>query len=208
MSITASAASTAIELTFLEEVLGTSPNDKDIYSNFIASKAPDATSVEDEIEAVGAEAVTEKGSTGFPRNEDGEPIIWDYQLKGFFKDACGALRRVPGTLSSKVKAYKKIIDGVVFIHERQSVFRVPESGEIGICERPLRAETPQGARVALARSETVPAGTKLRFTLILLDKQYWPLVQEWLDYGKLRGIGQWRNSGKGRFEWSDGSEPE
>lgn len=26
-------------------------------------------------------------------------------------------------------------------------------------------------------------------------------VLEWLDYGKLRGLGQWRNSGKGRFEY-------
>lgn len=24
---------------------------------------------------------------------------------------------------------------------------------------------------------------------------------EWLDYGKLRGLGQWRNSGKGRFTY-------
>jgi hypothetical protein len=25
------------------------------------------------------------------------------------------------------------------------------------------------------------------------------LVEEWLEYGELRGLGQWRNSGKGRF---------
>ena len=24
-------------------------------------------------------------------------------------------------------------------------------------------------------------------------------IMEWLEYGKLRGLGQWRNSGKGRF---------
>lgn len=28
-------------------------------------------------------------------------------------------------------------------------------------------------------------------------------VREELDYGRLRGIGQWRNSGKGRFEWEE-----
>ncbi|MEE0146233.1 MAG: hypothetical protein UEP80_07665, partial [Senegalimassilia anaerobia] len=87
-------------------------------------------------------------------------------------------------------------------------FRLPEGGEVGICERPLRADTPHGARVALARSETVPAGTKIRFTLVVMNESDWPLVQEWLDYGQFRGIGQWRNSGKGRFEWTDGSEPE
>ena len=25
--------------------------------------------------------------------------------------------------------------------------------------------------------------------------------REWLDYGALRGIGQWRNSGKGRYTY-------
>ena len=178
------------------------------YSEFIASKAPDAASVADEVEAVGADEVTEKGTTVFPRNDDGEPVIWDYQLKGFMKDACGALRRVPGTLSSKCKAYKKVIDGTIFVKERSVAFQLPDGGEVGICERPLRADTPQGARVALARSETVPAGTKIRFTLVVMNKSDWPLVQEWLDYGQFRGIGQWRNSGKGRFEWTDGSEPE
>lgn len=103
-------ATVAIEITFTEEVLGSSPNTKEIYSEFIASKAPDAASVADEVEAVGADEVTEKGTTVFPRNDEGDPVIWDYQLKGFMKDACGALRRVPGTLSSKCKAYKKVIE--------------------------------------------------------------------------------------------------
>lgn len=137
-------ATVAIEITFTEEVLGSSPNTKEIYSEFIASKAPDAASVADEVEAVGADEVTEKGTTVFPRNDDGEPVIWDYQLKGFMKDACGALRRVPGTLSSKCKAYKKVIDGTIFVKERSVAFQLPEGGEVGICERPLRADTPAG----------------------------------------------------------------
>ena len=28
-------------------------------------------------------------------------------------------------------------------------------------------------------------------------------VREWLDYGKFSGIGQWRNSGHGRFTWEE-----
>ena len=30
----------------------------------------------------------------FPKDTDGCPIMWDYQVKGFFKDTCGALKRV------------------------------------------------------------------------------------------------------------------
>ena len=218
-------ATVAIEITFTEEVLGSSPNIVIVFAasmllfyflfnhtkfsfHMRAVGSNELVAKNAGIKAVGADEVTEKGTTVFPRNDDGEPVIWDYQLKGFMKDACGALRRVPGTLSSKCKAYKKVIDGTIFVKERSVAFQLPEGGEVGICERPLRADTPQGARVALARSETVPAGTKIRFTLVVMNKSDWPLVQEWLDYGQFRGIGQWRNSGKGRFEWTDGSEPE
>ena len=37
----------------------------------------------------------------------------------------------------------------------------------------------------------------------LWDVEY---VREWLDYGRLNGIGQWRNSGKGRFVWEELSD--
>ena len=39
------------------------------------------------------------------------------------------------------------------------------------------------------------------FDVILLDDSHEKVVREWLDYGILRGIGQWRNSGKGRFTY-------
>lgn len=41
------------------------------------------------------------------------------------------------------------------------------------------------------------------FTVLCLDESHEKVVREWLDYGALRGIGQWRNSGKGRFEWEE-----
>ena len=106
-----------VELTFTEEVLGTQPNNKEIYGDYIASKAPDATTIEDEIAAVGVTEVEEKGMTVFPRDEDGKPFIHDYQIRGFFKDACSALQRCKKSknLSSNLKAYKKVIDGDIFV---------------------------------------------------------------------------------------------
>ena len=50
-----------VRLTFLEEVLGTANAEKDIHEKFIASKAPDAPSREQEVEALGIEEVVEKG---------------------------------------------------------------------------------------------------------------------------------------------------
>lgn len=189
------------KLTFTEPILGGSPADPEIYSSYIGSNAPDAASLAEEIEALGTDAVEEKGMTVFGRSQDGGPILWNYQIEGFFKDACGMLKRVPKTESSKMKAYKKIIDGLIFVQPRQIPIRL--SGEIGNCQRPLRAQTMQGDRVALASSEEAPAGSSIEFSVQCLDEGYIDAVKEWLDYGELRGIGQWRNSGKGRFLWDE-----
>lgn len=91
-----------VELTFLEEVLGIASSNPDIYREFIASKAPDTPSTEDEVAALGADEVADKGMTVFPRNAEGEPFLWGYQVKGFFKDACSMLRRAKGTKSAKL----------------------------------------------------------------------------------------------------------
>ena len=189
-----------IRITFTEEVLGTSSANPDIHREFIASKAPDAATAEEEVAAIGVDAAVEKSTTIFPK-ENGKPFFWDYQLKGFFKDTCSALARVPDTKSSKLKAFKKVIDGTIFVFPRR-IF-VNMNGAMGHCERPLRAETAQGPRVALANSETIAAGSSFECEVRTLDPKAEGIVREWLDYGTLRGLGQWRSSGKGRFSWEE-----
>lgn len=190
-----------VRLTFLEEVLGTASADPNIHEEFIASKAPDAPSREEEVEALGVDEVVEKQKTIFARSPEGTPILWDYQIKGFFKDTCSALRKVTGSRSSKIKAYKKEIDGLIFPEPRQ--IKINFDGEIGNCQRPLRGQTAQGERIALANSETVPAGATIEFTIVCMLDSHEDVVREWLDYGRFRGLGQWRNSGKGRFTWEE-----
>lgn len=188
-----------VKVTFTEELLGTASSNKEIHEEFIASKAPDAPSMEEEVAAVGVEEVFDKSMTVFPRNAEGSPIAWDYQWKGFFKDACGMLRKVEGTACSKVKSYKKEIDGLIFVNPRQ--IPIEFDGEMGICQRPLRAQTAQGERVALASSESIPAGATMTFEIQTMVDNDVKFVKECLNYGKLRGFGQWRNSGKGRFDY-------
>ena len=191
------------KLTFTEEVLGTSPNDEDIYRNFIGSKAPDATTIEEEVEALGADAVADKGMTVFARDEDGNPCLYDYHVKGHFKDACSMLKKATGSLSKDIKAHKKMIDGLVFVNPRLIPLEIPEGKTMGVCQRPLRAQTAQGERVALAMSESVPAGTTCTIEITCLTDDDVKYVREWLDYGHFRGIGQWRNSGCGRYTWEE-----
>lgn len=190
-----------VKITLTDEALGMMPTNKEIHEAYIAGKAPDAPSVEEEVAAVGIDEVVEKTMTVFPKLEDGTPFFWDYQIRGFFKDAIGMLRRVNNMKCAKIKNYKKVIDGLVFVAERRIPIML--SGEMGNCQRPLRADTMQGPRVALAHSETVPEGSTCEFTIQLLDESLEPAIRECLDYGKLRGLAQWRNSGKGRFTWEE-----
>jgi len=197
-----------VKATFIEGILGTASNNKEIYSDFIASKAPDAASMEEEIAAVGVNDVVENGTTVFPRTDKG-PFLYDYQIKGFFKDTCGALSKLTGkdevtgkkkkavNESSKISAYKKVIDGLIFVQPRRIMFKY--DGDITICQRPLRGQTAQGERIALASSEEIPAGAQIEFRVVCESAEHVPAVIEWLNHGFWRGIGQWRNSGKGRF---------
>lgn len=186
----------AVNLTLTTDILGTVPLNKQIYTDFIASKDGAPPNAAEEADTI---ALEDKGKTGFHRLPDGRPFIYDYVIKGFMKDACGMLARVEDSQSKKVKAYKKIIDGLVFVYPREIPFAL--AGGIGELQRPLRAQTPQGERVALAYSETVPAGSVLSFEIIALDDKATPLelLNEWWDYGCLRGLGQWRNASYGRF---------
>ena len=104
-----------IKLTFTESLLGTSPADEEIYTRFIGGKAPDAATLPEEVAALGSDAVVERGTTVFPRDEDGNPVVYDYQVKGFFKDACSMLAR-----RKKEKGGQRIrqADGVQEGHRR------------------------------------------------------------------------------------------
>lgn len=200
-----------IRLTFTERCLGSANNNKDIHRDYIASKAPDAKSKEEEIEAIGVDEFEEKQMTVFPRDEDGCPIFWDYQIKGFFKDTCSALQRCKGEEHSKhsckLKAYKKVIDGCIFPEPRK--IRVDmHGGEIGELQRPLRGQTAQGERIALANSETIPPGSTIDFSVVCLSGEHESMVIEWMNYGRWKGMGSWRNAGFGRFTWEYLNEEE
>lgn len=202
-----------VKLTFLEPILGSSPNDEDIYTRFIGDKSPDAMSLSEEIKALGeegADIVAERGTTVFPRDDDGTPIFWNYQIEGFFKGTAGFLRTVPGTLSSKVKAYKKNIDGRIFVegeitenNKTGRKIRIKDAFPMDLFQRPLRASTPQGERVSLACSERIPAGASCEFSVTCYVDDDMEMVKEWLDFGRRNGLGQFRNSGHGRFVWEE-----
>lgn len=197
-----------VKLTFQEPLLGTLPGSEDLYMDYIATKVPEdeRTKIEDEVAALGVDAVAEKKMTVFPKLPDGSPFVYDYQIRGFFKGSCGALRKVSKARSAKLKAYKKEVDQLIFVYPRKIPIQL--SGDMDVISRPLRAATPQGDRVALAASESAPAGSSIALQIICFDDNDMKIVREWLEYGMFNGLGQWRNSGMGRFTWEEVSESE
>jgi len=189
---------TKVRLTFTDEILGTSSGNPELHREFIASKAPDAQKMEEEVAALGVDAVEEKSMTVFPRLADGTPFLYDYQIRGFFKEICGAMKAISGTKSSKIKAHKKKIDNTIFVEPREIPLDL-HGMKMANCQRPLRASTAQGERIALANSEVCPEGTSCEFEVLCMVDEDAAMLREWLEYGKYKGIGQWRNSGKGRF---------
>jgi hypothetical protein len=197
-----------VKITFLEPILGAIPGDPDLYEDYILRKAEEAgistTYARSELETI--PDVERKGKTIFHRvngDTDGDPLLYDYVVRGFFKAACGALRRSKKTKSSDIAAYKKVVDTNVFVEERHVVLQLPDGAETGELVRPLRADTAQGERVALANSETAPAGTSAEFTVKVLAgcKVNQDVLEEWLAYGRYHGLGQWRSGGWGIFEY-------
>ena len=97
-----------------------------------------------------------------------------------------------------------MVEEAIFAYPRQINFL--RDGEKmkdtdGVLERPLRAETPKGPRVALAKSDKVDAGTELQFELGVIDEKLVPkaMLVALLKYGAHKGLGQFRNGGYGRF---------
>ena len=146
------------------------------------------------------------------------PFIFDYQIRGMFKDACGLLSRAKNNKSSDLKAYKKQVDGNIFVAPRKIAFNVAESyiddngsevsaydpenpSRLRLMARPLRTSGPTGERSAIAISEVMPPMSTFKFEVLMTNKNLRPVIEEWLDYGLIRGLGQWRNSGIGTFRW-------
>jgi len=200
-----------VEVTFTEGVLGTLAANKEIATEFIASKHPDFPEA-DEIAAIeNMDEAMERGTTVFPR-EDGKPFVWDYQVKGVLKEACLAMIETDTITKEDLKKvrltpylFKRTIDKQIFPGPRKIFLQLPDGTpeKLPFCERPLRGQTMRGERISLARSEEAPAGTKIEFEIVSRNAKLWDYIKTWLDYGKYSGFLQWRNSGKGRYTWRE-----
>jgi len=190
-----------VKVTFTNTLLGTNPNDAEIYSQYIAGLASEESRKE-EVARIGALEYDEKGMTVFLRDpETNVPQLKGYTWLGYLKERSRGLNGIPGSIATGMKAFIKEIDLRIAVEPGFIDLNLPEGEAIGILERPLRATGPQGERTALAKSETIPAGTTCEMTFRCETKDGLALVIECLNEGKVHGTGQWRNAGNGTFTW-------
>lgn len=230
-----------VRATILEEMLGMTPGDPESFTKFLEFRKAklgvkaaqiDNDKTEEELKALRFRVDemkadnTENSVDVFPRSEDGAPIIWDYQIRGFFKDSmkalkdmlaikktkgegddekAAALKKLSKMTVSSVAGFSKMpatwVDRGVFVGPRQIKIEMPEGSSMGYCQRPLRVEKFPKDITSLKNSETVPEGSVVKFKVGILNDADEKLVLACLHYGFLRGFGEWRNSGKGRFKF-------
>ena len=164
-----------------------------------------------------------KGTTVFFWNKElKRPMIGDHMIYGFLKDAAvfwgrrdGVTKKSGAVLSMDAKGKvtgtightQSVINQDVkcatqFITFDQELPKGPDGGPV-FNQRSLRAQTAQGPRVTLAKSEYMPAGSTFSFQLKLpLGSQ---MSEESLcmlfDAGESIGFGQWRGAAHGIFEY-------
>lgn len=188
-----------VDITLTEPMLGTVPYNKEIYAEFIEKSKPKEIS-EDETATV-PERDEKTGWTGFHVDENGKGLfIYDYMVKGFMKNAASSLKEFDD-VGKEEKGQKQLINNLVFVFPRR-IFLHKKKGD-GVLERPLRAQTMQGPRVTLVRSDQVAEGTKFKCEIIVLDgnRITEAKLRKWLDYGAFMGLGQFRNGSYGRFTY-------
>lgn len=193
------------EAVFTEAMLGTAPKNKDIYSKFIESKQAEGRP--DTVGDKETDGVPEidgfQGWTGFREDEKGLYLL-DYMLKGALKEAGNTLKEElkETNLKSKINKYVFVFPRKIYIlDENKAPLKAPD----GIFERPLRAQTAQGERIALAKSDQVNAGRRLEFEIHLPIeatpiKHIHTVLDRCMGYWRYMGLGQFRNGSFGRCE--------
>lgn len=200
-------------ITGVQDLLGSSPLSKQVYSEYIktkAQKSQDPTRVAFNMQ--NAESDTEdipdmeEKMTGFYRDGNSNvPVLKGYQVKGFLKAAANTLKGQLGLkqATSKIDKYVFIKEEKIYFYRDGEKIEDPE----GTLERPLRAETMQGPRVALACSEVIKEGYQCEFTVVVLENEGtkqskaidMDMICTLLSYGQYNGLLQWRNAGYGSF---------
>jgi hypothetical protein len=153
-----------------------------------------------------------KGVTVFLRalDNNNQVVIGSHMILGFLKAAAEGIGSTVAKKPGKIFHSIAYTQGVINQHVSIEPDLIPASQDIKrhddetpyYLQRSLRAKTAQGPRISLAKSEVLEAGTVFDFEIQVLKNS--PLkenhIEQLLNFGQLKGLGQWRNAKFGQFE--------
>jgi len=181
-----------VTLRYNAPLLASQPSNPDLFDRFIASKQPEDLSDEqrDEEKACSPkEGEGQAGYTVFSKDSDGSNFLWAFSIKGYLKEAARTIKSHSGlkNLRDRINRYVTVIPPKI---------RLPEVA--GTIQRPLLTNSMGFPRVCLAKSDFVPEGTEVSFTLRVMDGGgvTEELLRDVLEYGEnFIGMGCWRTTG-------------
>lgn len=186
----------------LEGILGSQPA-RGLAEEYLLGKAiKDGVDPKDEREALTVADALEKRTTVFHKIS-GRPVLFNYQIKGFFKEAANNLKDTLGITwpNARIAQGLFVFPRVIFLHRPDGTEITQE--DCGIYERPLRAITMQGPRTSITRSEWIKAPIVAEVEAHLVgNKLDEKILMELLEYGKYSGVGQFRGGGFGTFSYA------
>ncbi len=201
-------------ITLIEDMLGTIVKDKDVFKEYLAAAALEAGTapeqVDESVEAVPPPPDRKGSETGFYTDDEGI-FLFDYQFRGFLREAANTLA---GPDQLNIKNLRSKFTNFVFVTPRKiRIFGVSPLNSVPMLQiikpddqftRPVRAMTMQGPRVSLVRSDIVKAGRWFDLEISLLknkEKIDFDVIETVMEYGKLQGLLQFRTGGWGRFSF-------
>ncbi len=217
-----------IHLEFTEELLGGISKDPNLFSRWILEKKGEGkdelpstvdqevsgdqtedemeTEVDEEVEtAPVALSEEEMKSTGFHSDDHGL-FVYDYFLKGFFKEVGNTLKKSLDVSALRGKIVKNLFVEPRRIHIMDASGNFKEEPD-GTVERPIQIMGKKGPRQALAKSDKVDAGSTLDFSLKLYPefnpKKWQEIITSILGYGSDQALGQFRTGGYGKIRVRD-----
>lgn len=194
------------KITLIEPILGSLPSQRQVYQDLVAAKAPEPDVEGAEEVAMLPEGMDER-TTVFLRNDEGMCSILDYQFFGFLKESGNTLKDIVQYQANE-KRTKSTKEGIAALRNKLTryVFCGPriiplQKEPNGIFRRPLRRITKAGPMSCIATSELINAGISFNVWIGLLPhgEVQWSVIEQLLEYGQIKGLGQFRGGGFGRF---------
>lgn len=198
-----------IRCTLIEPMLGSKSSDVDMFTKYVAIKSKDEVKILEEVElAKNTDTEENESRQVFTRDHDGDIVIFNYQVKGFLKEAGECIRKAvtdeDNISKGKAKKWGMIkgkIDDFVNVYPRK--IKLGKKDPDLLCNRILNGMTMQGKRTTPIESEAIDAGSSFECEIKIIKNSpvKKEMIYEILNYGKIKGFGQWRNAGNGIFFW-------